>query len=187
VFSRTTRAAFSKFRPFFRDVPKIGAESASPSQHPRAAFLLRIAKAAGVRRGRARRGRYALESVAPEVASFGFGITIIEQGGARTEFHDGGARVAKLMPIYHHSFLRRLDPRNGLAPGDQEQMFALGPSRLRLMLLSLAFGGFPEDPVQTDASFEDRRKAPSRGTFRPGRDIYSIFFTRYDHLSKQLI
>ena len=138
-------------------------------------------------RGRARRGRYALESVAPEVASFGFGITIIEQGGARTEFHDGGARVAKLMPIYHHSFLRRLDPRNGLAPGDQEQMFALGPSRLRLMLLSLAFGGFPEDPVQTDASFEDRRKAPSRGTFRPGRDIYSIFFTRYDHLSKQLI
>ena len=62
--------------------------------------------------GRARRQRYALESVAPEVASFGFGITIIEQGGARTEFHDGGARVAKLMPIYHHSFLRRLDPRN---------------------------------------------------------------------------
>jgi hypothetical protein len=32
----------------------------------------------------------------------------------------GGARVAKLMPIYDqtpaHSFLRMLDPKNGLAP-----------------------------------------------------------------------
>jgi hypothetical protein len=56
VFSRTTRAAFSKFRPFLRDVSKIGVktlgpESASPSQHPHAAFYLRIAKAAGVPRG----------------------------------------------------------------------------------------------------------------------------------------
>jgi hypothetical protein len=61
-------------------------------------------------RGRARDNN--LESVALEVASFGYGITIIEPGGARTEFHDGGARVAKLMPIYRHSLLRRLDPRN---------------------------------------------------------------------------
>ena len=41
-----------------------------------------------------------LESSLQEVASFGIGITIIEPGGARTEFHNGGARVAKLMPIY---------------------------------------------------------------------------------------
>jgi hypothetical protein len=80
------------------------------------------------RGGAPRRGRYALESVAPEVASFGFGITIIEQGGARTEFHDGGARVAKLMPMYDQtpadSFLRMLDPKNGLAPGDPDRMAA---------------------------------------------------------------
>jgi hypothetical protein len=79
--------------------------------------------------GRARRGRYALESVALEVASFGFGITIIEPGGARTEFHYGGARVAKHMPIYDqtpaHSFLRMLDPKDDLAPGGQERT-ALG-------------------------------------------------------------
>jgi hypothetical protein len=67
-----------------------------------------------------------LESVALEVASFGYGITITEPGGARTELHYGGARVAKLMPIYHHSFLRMLDPKNGLAPGDQERMAARG-------------------------------------------------------------
>ena len=42
--------------------------------------------------GRARRGTISvLESVALEVASFGFGITIIEPGGAR---------VAKLVSAY---------------------------------------------------------------------------------------
>ena len=61
-----------------------------------------------------------LESVELEVASFGFGITIIEPGGARTEFHYDGTRVATLMPIYHqtpaHSFLEMLDPKNGDVP-----------------------------------------------------------------------
>jgi hypothetical protein len=80
------------------------------------------------------------------VASFGFGITIIEPGGARTEFHDGGTRVAKLMPIYHqtpaHSFLRMLDPKNRLAPGDPEQMTAriIGSVNLEAALLSLMLG-----------------------------------------------
>ena len=51
-----------------------------------------------------------VESVAQEVASFGIGMTIIEPGGARTEFRYGSAQVAELMPIYDetpaHSFLR---------------------------------------------------------------------------------
>ena len=163
MFSRTTRAAFSKFRPFFRDVSKIGVKTLGLS--PRALRSTHMphftahCEGSGSPEGRARRGRYALESVAPEVASFGFGITIIEQGGARTEFHDGGARVAKLMPTYHHSFLRRLDPRNGLATGDQEQMFALEPARLRLMLGSLAFGGSLKTLCKRmPASKTDRRR-----------------------------
>jgi hypothetical protein len=41
-----------------------------------------------------------VESVAQEVASFGIGMTIVEPGGARTEFRYGSAQVAKLTPIY---------------------------------------------------------------------------------------
>jgi NAD(P)-dependent dehydrogenase (short-subunit alcohol dehydrogenase family) len=62
------------------------------------------------------------ESVAAEVAPFGIGVTIVEPGGARTEFRYGSARVADLMPEYDgtpaHAFQRMLDPASGLAPGD---------------------------------------------------------------------
>lgn len=68
------------------------------------------------------------ESVAQEVAGFGIGMTIVEPGGARTEFRYGSAHVAKLMPEYDntptHAFLRMLDPKNGLAPGDPARMAA---------------------------------------------------------------
>jgi NAD(P)-dependent dehydrogenase (short-subunit alcohol dehydrogenase family) len=60
------------------------------------------------------------EAVAAEVAAFGIGVTIVEPGGARTEFRYGSARVADLMPEYDntpaHAFQRMLDPVNGLAP-----------------------------------------------------------------------
>lgn len=90
-----------------------------------------------------------VESVAQEVASFGIGMTIVEPGGARTEFRHGGAQVAELMPIYDatpaHSFLRMLDPKNGLAPGDPVRMAAriiesvdMEPAPLRMVLGSQA-------------------------------------------------
>lgn len=63
-----------------------------------------------------------VESVAQEVASFGIGMTIVEPGGARTEFRYGSAQVADLMPVYDgtpaRGFLRMPDPKSGLAPGD---------------------------------------------------------------------
>ena len=64
------------------------------------------------------------EAVAQEVSQFGIGMTIVEPGGARTEFRYGSAKVAKLMPEYEscHGFLNMLDPSKGLAPGDPAKM-----------------------------------------------------------------
>ena len=95
---------------------------------------------------------YPIVSVAQEVASFGIGMTIVEPGGARTEFRYGSAQVAKLTPIYYqnpaHSFLRMLDPQNGLAPGDPARMAAriiesvdVEPAPLRMVLGSQALEG----------------------------------------------
>lgn len=89
------------------------------------------------------------ESVAQEVAAFGIGVTIVEPGGARTEFRYGSAQVAQFMPVYDnnpaHSFLRMLDPKNGLAPGDPARMAAriiesvdVEPAPLRMVLGSVA-------------------------------------------------
>lgn len=64
------------------------------------------------------------ESVAQEVAEFNVHVTIVEPGGARTEFRYGSAQVADLMPEYDHvhGFLNMLDPKKGLAVGDPAKM-----------------------------------------------------------------
>lgn len=64
------------------------------------------------------------ESVAQEVAKFNIGMTIVEPGGARTEFRYGSARIARLTPEYEHvhGFLNMLDRSKGLAPGDPVKM-----------------------------------------------------------------
>ncbi len=68
------------------------------------------------------------ESVAQEVGVFNIGVTIVEPGGARTEFRYGSAQVATELPAYEgnpaHAFKQMLDPANGLAPGDPARMAA---------------------------------------------------------------
>ncbi|MDQ0204424.1 SDR family oxidoreductase [Pectinatus haikarae] len=66
------------------------------------------------------------ESVAQEMAQFGIGMTIVEPGGARTEFRYGSAKIANLMPEYKssHAFLDMLDASKNLAPGDPVKMAA---------------------------------------------------------------
>lgn len=87
------------------------------------------------------------EAVAQEVSQFGIGVTLVEPGGARTEFRYGSAKVAKLMPEYDscHGFLNMLDPAKGLAPGDPVKMAQriiesvdITPAPLRMVLGSQA-------------------------------------------------
>ena len=87
------------------------------------------------------------EAVAQEIKPFNIGITLIEPGGARTEFRYGSAKVAKLMPEYEasHAFLNMLDASKGLAPGDPVRMAARiiesadkEPATLRMVLGSQA-------------------------------------------------
>ena len=87
--------------------------------------------------------------MAQEVAPFGIGTTIVEPGGARTEFRYRSAQLAQLMSEYDdtpaHSFLRMLDSANGLAPGDPVRMASVivasvdrEPAPLRILLGSQA-------------------------------------------------
>src|SRR5208337_432746 len=120
-----------------------------------------------------------VESVAQEVASFGIGMTIVEPGGARTEFRYGSAQVAELMPIYDktpaHSFLRMLDPKNGLAPGDPARMAAriidsvdVEPAPLRMVLGSQALESTLTTLRKRIASFEAQTQLAASTDFPPG-------------------
>jgi NAD(P)-dependent dehydrogenase (short-subunit alcohol dehydrogenase family) len=120
------------------------------------------------------------ESVAQEVASFGIGVTIVEPGGARTEFRYRSAQVANLMPAYHetpaHSFLAMLDPATGgLAPGDPARMAAriiesveIEPAPLRLVLGSQALESTLAAPRNRIAGFEAQAQLAASTDFPPG-------------------
>ena len=120
-----------------------------------------------------------VESVAQEVASFRIGMTIVEPGGARTEFRYGSAQVAKLMPIYDgtpaHSFLRMLDPKSGLAPGDPARMAAriiesvdVEPAPMRMVLGSQALESTIATLRKRIDGFEAQTALAASTDFPPG-------------------
>jgi NAD(P)-dependent dehydrogenase (short-subunit alcohol dehydrogenase family) len=120
-----------------------------------------------------------VEAVAQEVASFGIGMTIVEPGGARTEFRYGSARVAELMSIYDdtpaHGFLQMLDPKNGLAPGDPARMAAriiesvdVEPAPLRMVLGSQALESTLTTLRKRIAGFEAQTELAASTDFLPG-------------------
>jgi NAD(P)-dependent dehydrogenase (short-subunit alcohol dehydrogenase family) len=120
-----------------------------------------------------------VEAVAQEVASFGIGMTIVEPGGARTEFRSGSAQVAELMPIYDqtpaHSFVRMLSPKNGLAAGDPARMAVriiesvdVEPAPLRMILGSQALHSTLTTLRKRIASFEAQTVLAASTDFPPG-------------------
>lgn len=107
------------------------------------------------------------ESLAQEVAQFNIGVTIVEPGGARTEFRYGSAMVAKLMPEYEscHGFLNMLDPANGLAPGDPAKMAQRiiestekTPAPLRMVLGSQALSATIQRLSERIADYETQKE-----------------------------
>jgi NAD(P)-dependent dehydrogenase (short-subunit alcohol dehydrogenase family) len=119
------------------------------------------------------------EAVAQEVAGFGIGVTIVEPGGARTEFRYGSAQVAELMPEYDgnpaHAFQKMLDPANGLAPGDPARMATAmiesvdsEPAPLRMILGSQALDNTVKVLQERIAGFEAQRELAASTDFPPG-------------------
>jgi len=120
-----------------------------------------------------------VESVAAEVAPFGIGMTIVEPGGARTEFRYGSAQVAAPMAEYDetpaHAFARLLDPRNGLASGDPARMAAriiesvdVDPAPLRLVLGSEALQTTIDTLAKRIEGFEAQRDLAASTDFPAG-------------------
>lgn len=105
-------------------------------------------------------------------------MTIVEPGGARTEFRYGSAQVAKLMPIYDgtpaHGFLRMLDPKSGPAPGDPARMAVqiiesvdVEPAPLRIVLGSLALESTIATLRKRIAGFEAQVELAASTDFPP--------------------
>ena len=85
------------------------------------------------------------DSLSQEMAPFNIGVTIVEPGGARTEFRYKSAKIAKPIKAYDntpaHACQKMLDRKNGLAAGDPERMAAriiesvdITPAPLRMVL-----------------------------------------------------
>lgn len=120
-----------------------------------------------------------VEAVAQEVAPFGIGMTLVEPGGARTEFRYGSAQVAIPIPDYDatpaHAFRAMLDPKNGLAPGDPARMAAQiiasvdqDPTPLRMVLGSQALESTLSVLKKRIADFETQRELAKSTDFPSG-------------------
>lgn len=117
------------------------------------------------------------EAVAQEVAQFNIGLTIVEPGGARTEFRYGSAKVANLMPEYDscHSFLNMLDASKGLAPGDPARMAERiiesvdkEPAPLRMVLGSQALSATISRLKERIADYETQTELAASTDFPAG-------------------
>ena len=117
------------------------------------------------------------ESLAQEVDKFGIGVTIVEPGGARTEFRYGSAQVANLMPEYDHihGFLNMLDKSKGLAPGNPTLMATRiiesvdkNPAPLRMVLGSQALKATIERLEERVADYKTQTELAASTDYKEG-------------------
>ena len=117
------------------------------------------------------------EALAQEVAQFNIGVTMVEPGGARTEFRYGSAKVAQLMPEYEscHGFLNMLDASKGLAPGDPVRMAERiiesvdkNPAPLRMVLGSQALSATLTRLKERVADYETQTKLAASTDYPAG-------------------
>lgn len=117
------------------------------------------------------------EALAQEVGQFNIGVTMVEPGGARTEFRYGSAKVAKLMPEYEscHGFLNMLDASKGLAPGDPAKMAQRiiesvdkEPAPLRMVLGSQALAATIQRLKERVADYETQTELAASTDFPAG-------------------
>lgn len=117
------------------------------------------------------------EALAQEVAQFNIGVTMVEPGGARTEFRYGSAKVAKLMPEYEscHGFLNMLDASKGLAPGAPVRMAERiiesvdkEPAPLRMVLGSQALSATLTRLKERVADYETQTELAASTDFSSG-------------------
>jgi NAD(P)-dependent dehydrogenase (short-subunit alcohol dehydrogenase family) len=110
-----------------------------------------------------------MESTAKDVAPFGIGVTIVEPGGARTEFRQGSSRLGEtLLDAYGVSpaaVARRIkDPSFPPSPGDPVRMAQamidrvdVHPAPLRLCLGSDAYAAMHQGLTARLAALEAQR------------------------------
>jgi hypothetical protein len=128
----------------------------------------------------------------------GSALRLLSLAVRRAESRCGGARLAKPMPIYDqtasYSFLRMLNPKNGLTPGNPDRVAAriietvdVEPAPLRLVLGSRALDGTLTTRETALPASKHRPNSPLRRTYRRRHEILWHFLTHHDHLSKQMI
>lgn len=120
------------------------------------------------------------ESIAQEVAPFNIGVTIVEPGGARTEFRYGSAQVATPLDAYEgnpaHAFQSMLDPAAPPAPGDPQRMAAriiesvdIESAPLRMVLGSQALDSTLGVLSKRVADFEAQRNLAASTDYPAGQ------------------
>lgn len=98
-----------------------------------------------------------VKCVGLEMEKFNVGVTLVEPGGARTDYRYGGARITKnLKPELEHAhgFLDMVNPEKGLAPGDPVKMATRIIESLDMepVPVHLAFGSKAWDQIITELS-----------------------------------
>lgn len=98
-----------------------------------------------------------VKCVGLEMEKFNVGVTLVEPGGARTDYRYGGARITKnLKPELEHAhgFLDMVNPEKGLAPGDPIKMATRIIESLDMepAPVHLAFGSKAWDQIMTELS-----------------------------------